>query len=68
VSEKTQIEIFVYSRKPLIGRRQWRWRANHINGHKLGVSSESYNNRTDCIAALLTLKLHFGKATVTTIR
>jgi len=44
---KPQFEI--YSRKPLIGRRQYRWRLRARNGKIIAASSEGFNNRQDCL-------------------
>lgn len=38
----------------------WRWRAQAANGRVLAVSSESYTNRADCLAAVA---LVFGDQT-----
>lgn len=57
----TTYDVEIYSRRKilfeesLIGkwshRRQWRFRVKHSNGRIIAVSSESYNNRADCINA-----------------
>jgi uncharacterized protein YegP (UPF0339 family) len=56
--------VEVYSRKPLLGRRQWRWRAVHDNGRIMATSGEGYNNEGDCRNAIRTLSRLFPKAIV----
>lgn len=49
-------KLEIYSRKPLIGRRQWRWRLKAANGKIIGASSESYNNYEDCEMNILLVR------------
>jgi hypothetical protein len=56
-SSTVYVDLFQASVNPLAriaGRAQrWRWRAlNGGNGRVLAVSSESYTNRGDCLAAI----------------
>jgi uncharacterized protein YegP (UPF0339 family) len=46
-----KIEIYT-SPKRAEKRKQHRWRSRAINGNKLAVSSEGYNNEADMIAAM----------------
>jgi uncharacterized protein YegP (UPF0339 family) len=50
-------EIQVFSRKPLIGRRQWHWRLVALaNGKKVCGSLEGYNNRVDMIDTIRNIR------------
>lgn len=40
------------ARRGLFSRPQWRWRLTADNHKIIAVSSESYNNRIDCLAAI----------------
>lgn len=46
----------IYSKKPLFGRRQYRWRIKARNGKIIASSSEGYNNRSECIDNIFLLK------------
>lgn len=49
VNPDSIILVKFYSRKPLLKRRQWYWRATHtVNGRKLCIGGEGYNNLDDC--------------------
>lgn len=45
----------IFSRKPLLGRRQWYFRLRAAN-HKIITTSEGYYNREDCFQTLLLVR------------
>ena len=69
IVHSTAGRLEVYSRKPLIGRRQWRWRIVALNNKIIAQGSESYVNVSDLWAALgttrdvLLLTLDFAQRT-----
>jgi ribonuclease HI len=58
------LRIETYSKKPLLGRRQYRARVvNEQNGKVQWVTSEGYNNRADLMSAIYALE-YAGTATI----
>lgn len=54
----------IYSKKPLIGRRQYRARIVNVdNGKEQWMTSEGYNNKSDCRAAVEALE-YMGSAAI----
>jgi uncharacterized protein YegP (UPF0339 family) len=56
------MKIEIYSKKPLVGRRQWRWRAVHDNGNVMANGGEGYANREDMMNSIRTLRGLFPNA------
>ena len=53
--------IEIYSRKPLLRKRQWYFRIKGENG-EIVAQSEGYKNRTDCISTVHLLKRELAGA------
>lgn len=58
----TVVTVKVTKHKTLLKRStQYRWTAYAANGRKVATSGESYNNRSDLLAALTLLGLAEGE-------